>query len=728
MNYWINKEVKGTAGTESWGTIRYKGFKIYNEGEKEMVQEAREYQKFLEDKLAKETDPKKQKEIDGKITATKNLIEDMGKDPSIEAMLNVLFNKRIIYTVLAWNPKSQITNRAQGWLSGMINDTGRYWPEGAFYTSNAFVNKRILSLVPGSDYARQMLICKLLIERMDVIQDNTNEIDRARRKSGIRSVVSKLSPFHLVEVVEWHNQVPQILSMMQGMEIEHATKKDSNGDPLKVKVFDGGGFPAFEVVDGRMQLKPGFDTEANKKTWEDFTSTEASQNKRYISDTIAFLNGDYSKLGSTFAKSTLVGKAYMMFKTWVSKQALLRLGTNQKNINHGLKDFDGAYVGALKSGKTRVAGMVGIATLATVAGVTTAGLAPLALAGAGIVGYTGLAAWAKYRGKDTENVKTLQQGLFMIGAILHKVVSIPVNTISTTATGKMAIKSMQPTNLNLTEEEKQNLRFLVNECAGLLTILWVKLLVKAMMGGGDDDEPEKIIVNGKKVPNPNYVSEKDKTWYNLLENQITSLLSSGVMWHDPVEMVSMIGGVQMLDRWRSAAEDVNETWIREVIKGEDEIATGIDAGKSFAAKKFRNNFVPAIFKDVLEGDPFKFGFGSIMKKEYKTDEWVDYWMQSDFKGDKAKIKKQRKEYKQKLIEALEAKVDFDKYKDNPAKLEKVKARIKRRAEKLLNRNMPANIRSYYDQNQNLIGTDPLDYYENKLDTYLEKLDDGTPEE
>jgi hypothetical protein len=117
-----------------------------------------------------------------------------------------------------------------------------------------------------------------------------------------------------------------------------------------------------------------------------------------------------------------------------------------------------------------------------------------------------------------------------------------------------------------------------------------------------------------------------------------------------------------------------------------------------------------------------------MNKEYKTDEWVDYWMQSDFKGDKAKIKKQRKEYKQKLIEALEAKVDFDKYKDNPAKLEKVKARIKRRAEKLLNRNMPANIRSYYDQNQNLIGTDPLDYYENKLDTYLEKLDDGTPEE
>lgn len=722
MNYWINKNVKGAEDNEDWGAISHPSVRLYSKDEKKLLNESKEYVKYLEDKLNKEADPAKQVEIQGMIDATKILQESLGKDPSIEALINVLFNKRVIMLGLAWNPKAQIVNRAQGWLSGMINDTGRYWPEGAFYSSSAFVNKKVMSIVPNTTYSREMLKCKLLIERMDVIQDNTNEIDRARRKSGVRSLASKFNPYYLIEVVEWHNQVPQILSMMQGMTIKHATELNENGEPLEVKVFDGAGFPAFEVENGRVKLKKGFDTEENKRTWEDFTSKEAGQNKRFVSDTIAFLNGDYSKLGSVLAKKTVLGKSYMLFKTWVSKQALLRFGVNQSNINLGSKDFDGAYTGALKSNNTRVAGMIGLGASAVVASVTTAGVAPLLLGGAGLISYAGAAAWAKYKGHDIENTQALRQGLFMLKAILNKTVGIPVNTISALATGKVAIKAAQPNSLNLSEEEKQNLRFIVNECAGLLTILWMKILVKAMLSAGDDDdEPETILVNGKSVPNPNYINKKDKTTYNLLENILTSLLQSSVLWQDPVEMLKMAGGVQTMDRFVKTADDANETFVRELFKGNDIISAGADAGDSFFLKKTRDNIAPALFKDVFVGEPWKLGFGSAMKKEYITDEWVDYWMQSDFKSDKAKMKVQRKENRQELIEFFEKKLNVDELEGE--KKERAKKKAAARAEKVLNKLMPANIRNYYDKDQDMKDKDPLDFYQEKLDSYIEKIDD-----
>lgn len=199
---------------------------------------------------------------------------------------------------------------------------------------------------------------------MAILQDATNELDRASRSTGATRVLDVLKPFGLTQYVEWHNQVPQILSILMDIDI-----KDDSGNVTKV--FSGSDFPAFDITDGRVSLKPEFNTPENQETWVNMNSQQANGIKDRAATTIALLNGDYSKLGSTYVKKYFLGRFFMTFKTWLPNQIGLRFGENQKNLALGLDNFDGAYTGALKSKQTSVAGTAGILALGIMGGLTT---------------------------------------------------------------------------------------------------------------------------------------------------------------------------------------------------------------------------------------------------------------------------------------------------------------------------------------------------------------------
>ena len=696
LNTWIERNVKGIQESEYWIKSSKKN---YTEEEKKYKAEAEKYIDFLNTKI-ETVDEEQQKVLQGEINEIQSQLENLGQSVALASIYNTIINKLGVLVGLGYNIPTQFVNRFQGWWSGMVNDTGRYWTAGNFYVANAFINRKGLRRLPGNKaYRNEIRKAKLLIERMSVIQDNTNELDKARRQSGITGLTKVFNPFYLVEYTEWHNQVPQILAMLQDYYIENPNKLDSQGNPIKVQVFDGNSFPAFDIKNGELVLTDDLATEENKATWENFSDQTAADIKAKVSSTIAFLNGDYSKTGSLMAKNSILGKTLMLFKTWMPKQYALRFSRNQTNLALGLKDFDGAYTGSLKSDKTSMAATAGLVGISAIGVLTGVGLFYGSLVGGSLLGY-GIYKQVKAK-LDGENLHTMKQLSAMGQAIVKKAIGIPVNTIS----GKNLIKAHEFNSLNLSPQEKENLQFIVNELTGLLFLLLIKVLVKTSMQDDKDKEPKYLVINGVKTVNPNYYkqiqSEEEKEWYNLLENMVSKLIQDSTLFTDPKQLFQTAGTINALDRWFKQGDKVNDGIVRGLIKDTDVMTSGVDAGKSKLGTALRSTFLPGIFNDVVEGNADDFGFGKMMKQEYNKTEILDYMMYSDYKKDRLKVKSKRAEDKARIEDYYTAQENLDQIKD-PYLLDEAKKRIAKYTKRDLDKYYPLDIRANYDSEQNKI--------------------------
>lgn len=685
MKSWVNKNVKGVAEKESWGKL---GGTNYTAEEKKFKKAAEEYLDSLKIRLNNTTDPEEHTQLSTEIDEVQDAIDNLGKVYALSAIYETLINRLSIFVGLGFNIKAQIGNRFQGWWQGMVNDTGRYWPQGAFYASNAFINRKGLRRLPGNHrYRNEIKKTKLLIEKLNTLQDATNELDRAKRDSGIRGKTKMLNPFYLIEYVEWHNQVPQILAVLSGQTITSKTG-------TSVPIFDGNGFPAFNIQKGQLVLKPEFDTEDNNATWVNFSNQESSDLKTKISQTIATLNGDYSKTGGTFVKRSSVGRTLMMFKTWLPKQIMLRFGLNQTDLSTGNKEYDGAYTGGLKKGKTRTATTAlltgAIATSATM-GLGLGFAIPMA---AGLVGYT---TWNNYKArKDGENLQTMKQLSLAGKALLRKSLGLPINTL----TGKNLIKNQDFSSLNLTDSEKQNFQFIVNELTGLLYLTLVKVMMKSMSGDGEDDEPKTM--NGQ--PNPYYgketLSASEKAFYNVMENNITKLIGDATFLLNPNEVFKAMFHPAGAESWFKKVEAVSDGLSRMATTGDDTLASGPNAGKSKLGESLKNMSMPGIFNEWTQGDFGSFGFAKQMEKDMNPGEIMDAWFKSDYAKDRKELKGERADKREELTDYWHKEFDYD----NLAEEEKLQLDpvINKIINQELSAEAPTDIRAMYDENQKKI--------------------------
>jgi hypothetical protein len=527
----------------------------------------------------------------------------------------------------------------------------------------------------------------LLIEKLNTLQDATNELDRAKRDSGIRGKTKMLNPYYLIEYTEWHNQVPQILSVLTGQTIT-----DKNGN--SVSIFDGNGFPAFNIQKGQLILKPEFDTDANRATWVDFSNQESSDLKTKISQTIATLNGDYSKTGGTFVKNSAVGRTLMMFKTWLPKQIMLRFGLNQTDLATGIKDYDGAYTGGLKSNKTRTASAAALGVVVATTATMGLGLAFAIPMGLGLVGYT---TWNNYKArKDGENLQTMKQLSVAGKALLRKGLGLPINTLL----GKNLIKDQDFSSLNLTDNEKQNFQFIVNELTGLLYLTLMKVIMKSMSGDGEDDEPKTI--NGQ--PNPYYgkerPSETEKAFYNIMENTITKLIGDATLLMNPNETFKTMFHPAGAESWFKKVEAVSDGLTRMLTTGEDTLASGPNAGKSKTGESLKNMSMPGIFNEWTQGDFGSFGFAKQMEKDMDPGEAMDAWFKSDYAKDRKDVKAERAGKKEELTDYWQKEFDYNSL-DEQQKLQ-IDPIITKIINQELSAEMPTDIRINYDENQKKI--------------------------
>ena len=659
LDYWINKQVKGLEDNTWKVTI---GKKQYSKEEKEYKKTLEEYKAFLETELEDAANETEEQKLQIEIGEIQFVLDNLGQYYTLNAVAETLVNRLNVFLGLTFNPPAQIVNRVQGWFSGMINDTGRYWTAGNFNVANSFINRKglrhfgKLGIPSAKEYADQIKITRLLVQKMAILQDATNELDRASRSTGATRIIDVLKPYGLTQYTEWHNQVPQILSILMDVDI-----KDENGNV--VKVFSGSEFPAFDIVDGRVSLKSEFNTPENQETWVNMNSQEANRIKDRAANTIALLNGDYSKLGSTYIKKYFLGRFFMTFKTWLPTQISLRFGENQRNLALGLDNFDGAYTGALKNKKTSVAGTAGILAMGAIGGITTGIALPisLGLAGALSVGLV-TRAYINRKKADTAEIETINAGrqLAAMGkALALKVAGLPINAIS----GKNLVPNYTFENLTERETDRQNLRFIINELTGTLYFLLAKVMLAAAwsaIGGGDEDELKEDTISGTnlKADNPYYrkarkdmISVQQEQLYIGLENQITQIISTAILYTDPVDMTTTMLDPKGLTKFFDNTDNVFKTYIKAKYLGEETMLQGPNRGEDKFALTFGKKFLPVLGNEVLIKREFKGGFGSKIEKEWEKDELIDIWFKnsdysraiSTYKSDRAEKIKETEE-------------------------------------------------------------------------------------
>jgi hypothetical protein len=514
--------------------------------------------------------------------------------------------------------------------------------------------------------------------------------------------------------------------------IEHPTLIGEDGNPIKIPVFNGHtttvklqdgtdytieyGLPAYNVEKGKLVLKPEFQSDANKGTWEDFTSPESSTVTKKIDTTLAIINGDYRSDSNTFIKGGPLGRTLMGFKTWVATNLWSRFATNQTNINLGLKNFDGAYTGALKSGKTSVAGAGLISTAIGVGVLATGGTLGLVGGGVTFLGMAGYAARQSYlrRKAMQEESKALLQMCSAIQGILKKSVGLPINLVS----GKDIIKAHSFNELNISETEKQNLRFLVNEVTLLLTSFLTTLMVKSMLGGEDEAEEPKTI-DGKH-PNPYYYqkqnSDNDKSAAYLLENTLTELITAGTLFYNAGEMYKTAFRSAGIEGWTNKAGKIGEQVMKIVFKGDDNIVDkGLYEGSSKLGVLTSQSLMPGIVTDAIFANKEEeekeeksigkktlelSGYGSYMEKDQVNNQVIDYWFDTDYKVDKREATKDRKEYKAERIKYWEKEFNIDSFPDNIKKI--VQDRITTIVNREVEAQKPTPNRALYDEKQQKI--------------------------
>jgi hypothetical protein len=236
---------------------------------------------------------------------------------------------------------------------------------------------------------------------------------------------------------------------------------------------------------------------------------------------------------------------------------------------------------------------------------------------------------------------------------------LPINTIS----GKNLVPNYTFENLTERETDRQNLRFIINELTGTLYFLLAKVMLAAAwsaIGGGDEDELKEDTISGTnlKADNPYYrkarkdmISVQQEQLYIGLENQITQIISTAILYTDPVDMTTTMLDPKGLTKFFDNTDNVFKTYIKAKYLGEETMLQGPNRGEDKFALTFGKKFLPVLGNEVLIKREFKGGFGSKIEKEWEKDELIDIWFKnsdysraiSTYKSDRAEKIKETEE-------------------------------------------------------------------------------------
>jgi hypothetical protein len=478
------------------------------------------------------------------------------------------------------------------------------------------------------------------------------------------------------------------------IKIEHPTKKNADGSPYTIKMFDGQKFEAHEIVEGQLVLKPEWKSPENIADFEKMDSDKMLiwkiENKRVN----ASLNGDYSQEGSVMAKRSTLGRILFQFKTWVSQFLYDRFAYKQTDLALGI-EHSGYYVGPIMNPKTRSAAITTFISKSALAGLVTANFA-----GGAAIAVPALAILYmayKIRKNRRESLSPLHsitsRGTWnqfkYVGYNLTAGLGITTANIATgVLTGKNYIpkvvtdfeKTMQ------SEEDKENfknLQLLTKSLQANMVTTMLSMLFMALRGSDkDDDEKNK---------------EQDSWYINALLNLTTNLYSENTFADNPLLMYQSLIERQGAS---SLVDNVMKIALYATHLENDTIKSGDNEGESKTWRQTKKVFMPMMIRNIdkIGTKDYLLGYETLVGKYYKQGSRLEEFFDSDLKKEIKKRKEKRADVREDIIDKLEDQG----YEITDSK--KDKAIINRKAIEGYEdiEGIPEISRSNYDENENLI--------------------------
>lgn len=583
VNDWFNRVALGNYGSQEFGVS-----KENEKNEKNILTSifsSMTSGKLLskDDKImkAKIDELLKNEEDETKRAELIKLRDSLGSRFALSAAIDNLLNF-VRFTGLGYNLSSGLTNFLEGQSSNfIIAASGDYVTEKSYYRALSIMRGSWLKNASfGKIKLKGAMKASKLMERYRVIQDSSNELQKASTKSTF-SKFQSLTPFELTRRVEYLNQAPLMIGMLMDITIKSNTGETSS---------------VWDAMNEDGTLKPEFDTQENQE-WVTADGENYRNYKQKLNKAIDTAHGNYSSLRGMMAKSGVIGKTLLMFKTWIGRALYNRFAITQDDIQAQAVGFKGRYYSHTLTSSILQGALVGFA-------------------GAGLVGTgIGVAAGAMYGkmyGVQTD-MSVLKELAFNTKMLFRKALGIPVNSIM----GKEVIKNY--TNYNefvngeFTERDAKNMSSNMTDMALLLAYISLTLLAKAVFW---DDEDE--------------TDDATRKAHNFFVNRFMQLSSQATMYINPGEAYEgIIGNIAFFRFSENVINTVSA--FEDAMKDDDLITSGSHAGESKLFNQMQKTFLPGIARDVPS-----FGFEKSMERQYEESPY-DSW----FHGDEKVREKQR---------------------------------------------------------------------------------------
>jgi hypothetical protein len=623
------------------------------------------------------TNTPQQLELEKEKLSIEQRVTLMGKDYMATTIVSNLLNKGLAIGVgLGYASLGMVYNYLNA-RSNFFHRDGEFWKEGNAYPAFAFVDMHATRRVNPA-YAKQWKTMEAFVHQLDLVQDGTNEMQKAK-KTGVTESPKIYNlkrwvqnPLYGTELIEWYNQIPVMLAMAADLTIVNPTTNEV------VPLFDGTGFPAHEVdsITGQLKLKSEFRTPDNVKDYENFDSFKMGLWKTQVSRAIQSLNGDYSVSGVIKAKGSVGGQTLLLFKTWAGEYYHSRWAVDQKSVAFG-KTKDGFISGSLLDKRTR-----GMASTMLVGNVATGilmtpllsyGVATVAATGGLGLALTGAIAGALYfKNRKSIAVRMGQQNVpsqlalketlgYILKASTLGTLEIPVNKVwnmfrliggsySGTIPGPQTLINIDSTfNGKLDERAATNLRNLTRMFQKSNTTLLIAVLAQLFLGDDDDEETEAKGKQGSEQEK-RYIAQQERrkekaflfhTIKNINQREYDemnlghNLLSTLNMYlGDDSTVMGPLEGLGKL-AGQSYFGDSGERYSKVGSIYHGDTKTSVNLRKALLPQMFRN-----IGKEEWMG-----GFEIVGNEEYQKNDKIDTMFESDYKKDKKEQEEAREEIK-----------------------------------------------------------------------------------
>ncbi len=551
----FNNKVLGIYSTHDWGISDKK---VYSKEDRKRIAQINE---LLNDPNISEEDS----------NALSTERDNIGKNIAASRILMTLINL-IRVKILGCNPLSEINNFFQGHITNeIIAASGKYFSHTAYYRS-----QQLYQMGQHREKFNHML------HLLDVFQDATNEYQEV----GISTDMSltKFGKFFkhyaLRRVAEHTIQTPLMGAFLMDQQIigEDGT--------TKVALWD--------AIDEEGKLKEGFRTQDNIDNWETGKGVEFNSLKGRIISALK-AHGDFDELGNLLVRSSVQGRAFIAFKSWLPETVYKYWGGNHMNLEGGITNEKGIMLS-----NTPISGaLLGFTTGAGFAGTMGGLLGAAAGFGIGMFNNNSLD-----KGSEINNVSALQELSIHAKVLYQKLAGLPLNrAFGRDIIGQTAIEEYEK--MGFTQNDAQNLSAVMTQIAVQTYTLAMIMLIKGLLWSPDDEK-----------------NKARRMAYNLLTNRLMSLSNELQAYTNPIALYDTVSKGPMMTTITDVFTLSKD--LGKFFTGEDIYLSGPYRGQHRVGRDISKLILPTQFKDIEYGG---FNIYNSMTREYEPNksigtEWI----------------------------------------------------------------------------------------------------------